>query len=316
MTRRWGAASRVGGRVPGRLRRSPWAPSLGAVSPPGTIGHVSDTARWVALYRAIESERPDALFRDPYARGLAGHRGEEFLRALPNGRAWAWPMIVRTAVMDELILAAVAGGVDTVLNLAAGLDARPYRLPLPAALSWVEVDFPDILAYKAAQLAPAQPHCRLQRIPADVTDHDARHRAFADVAREARRALVVSEGLLIYLPAEEVAALAHALHACTPFRSWLVDLASPRLLTMMERRWGPVLARANAPFRFAPAAGTRFFEAMGWHEVEYRSIWEEAFRLNRTMRFGRLWRSLGRLAPSRLREEWRRLSGVVLLAHS
>src|SRR5881397_3992016 len=74
----------------------------------GTIQHVSDTARWVALYRAMESERPDALFHDPYARRLAGARGEQILASLPKGRTWAWAMIVRTAVMDELILRAVA----------------------------------------------------------------------------------------------------------------------------------------------------------------------------------------------------------------
>src|SRR6184192_1868522 len=97
------------------------------------IEHVSDTARWVALYRAMESERPDALFHDPYARRLAGERGERILASMRKGRAWAWPMIVRTAVMDELILRAIQRDrVDTVLNLAAGLDTRPYRLPLQA----------------------------------------------------------------------------------------------------------------------------------------------------------------------------------------
>ena len=72
-----------------------------------TIQHVSDTARWVALYRAMESERPDALFHDPYARRLAGPRGERIVDTMPKGRSWAWPMIVRTAVMDELILRAI-----------------------------------------------------------------------------------------------------------------------------------------------------------------------------------------------------------------
>lgn len=71
------------------------------------ITHVSDTARWVAIYRAMESERSDALFRDPYARRLGGARGEEIVRAMPRGRAMAWPMVVRTAVMDELIVRAV-----------------------------------------------------------------------------------------------------------------------------------------------------------------------------------------------------------------
>src|SRR2546421_8179052 len=91
----------------------------------------------------MESERPDALFHDPYARKLAGERGERILASMRKGRAWAWPMIVRTAVMDELILRAIQrDGVGMVLNLAAGLDTRPYRLALPPALRWVEGRFP------------------------------------------------------------------------------------------------------------------------------------------------------------------------------
>src|SRR2546426_4782984 len=74
----------------------------------------------------MESERPDALFRDPYARKLAGEHGERIVASMRRGRAMAWPMIVRTAVLDELILRAIErDGVDTVLNLAAGLDTRP-----------------------------------------------------------------------------------------------------------------------------------------------------------------------------------------------
>ena len=46
------------------------------------IRNVSDTARWVAFYRAMESERPDAVFRDPFARRLAGERGEAIVRTV------------------------------------------------------------------------------------------------------------------------------------------------------------------------------------------------------------------------------------------
>ena len=49
------------------------------------IRNVSDTALWVAIYRAMESERPDALFQDPYARRLGGERGQAIVEALPCG---------------------------------------------------------------------------------------------------------------------------------------------------------------------------------------------------------------------------------------
>src|SRR5690348_9752887 len=122
------------------------------------IANVSDTARWVAYYRAMETERPDAIFRDPYARRLAGPEGEAIVRAMPKGATFAWPMIVRTAVMDEIILRAVSrDGVDVVLNLAAGLDARPFRLPVSPGLTWVDADLPGILEYKRQQLAGERP---------------------------------------------------------------------------------------------------------------------------------------------------------------
>ena len=56
----------------------------------------------------MESEHPGALFRDPFARRLAGERGRAIVEKMPKGRAFAWPMIVRTALMDEIILRTIA----------------------------------------------------------------------------------------------------------------------------------------------------------------------------------------------------------------
>ncbi len=278
------------------------------------IQHVSDTARWVALYRAMESDRRDALFRDPYARRLAGERAERILAGMKRGREWAWPMIVRTAVMDELILRAIdRDGVTTVLNLAAGLDARPYRLPLPPSLRWVEVDFPDVIAYKQEQLAVERPVCVLEQVGADLTDVARRRALFAEIGGAARQVLVVTEGLLIYLTPDQVAALADDLAAQPSFRWWLLDIASPRLLKMLEKTWGRAVAAGNAPFQFAPAEGTAFFAPHGWREAEFRSTWEEALRLKRTMRLAWLWQLIGRLYPKRKREEARRFAGMVML---
>jgi methyltransferase (TIGR00027 family) len=278
------------------------------------IENVSDTARWVALYRAMESERPDAHFRDPHARRLAGDRGEQISRSLPGFQWGLWPMVVRTCVFDELILRAVErDGVDTVVNLAAGLDARPWRIKLPPTLTWVDVDLPAILTYKTDTLAGEPTLCRYEAVAADLTETSARRALFERIGAASRRALVLSEGLLVYLAGEDVAALARDLHTVPSFRWWLIDLVSPKLLAMLNKRWGASLEAGRAPLRFAPAEGTRFFEPLGWREAEFRGTFDEGWRLKRHMRGAWLFRLLGRLAAPAKQEEVRRMGGMVLL---
>jgi len=276
------------------------------------IRDVSDTARWVAIYRAMESERADALFRDPYARRLGGERGQAIVDALPQGRSMSWPLVVRTAVMDEIVLRCVREGAATVLNLAAGLDARPYRLDLPPTLRWIHVDMPAMVDYFRTQMAAETPRCALEFAPADLRDATVRRDLFARAA-EHGPVLAISEGLLIYLDATDVAALARDLHDVARARWWLFDLASPLLLKFLERRWSPTLRDADAAFRFGPAEGTAFFAPHGWREREFRSSWDESLRLGRSARGAWFWQLLARLQPRRTRDAYRRMSGIDLL---
>jgi methyltransferase (TIGR00027 family) len=281
---------------------------------PSSIESISDTARWVALYRAMESERPDAHFRDPHARLLAGPRGEAIARTLPGFQSGLWPMVVRTCVFDELIERAIAQeGADTIVNLASGLDARPWRMRLPAGLRWIDVDLPEILAYKKECLAGERPACAVESVAADLRDAGVRRALFERIGRDAKRALILSEGLLVYLTPEEVAALATDLHSPESFRWWVIDIVAPQLLRRLNKQWAPTLAAGRAVLQFAPENGTRFFEPFGWREAEYRSTFEEGTRLRRQMRGAWLARLIGRLAGPARREKMRRLGGIALL---
>ena len=111
------------------------------------IRNISDTARWAAAFRAQETERHDALFRDPLARRLAGERGQQIATAMTMHTKNAWSWVMRTHVVDQYIERQLAGGVDTILNLAAGLDTRPYRMAVPSTLRWIEVDLPELLVF-------------------------------------------------------------------------------------------------------------------------------------------------------------------------
>jgi methyltransferase (TIGR00027 family) len=274
-----------------------------------SIRSVSDTALWVAVYRARETERPDAVFRDKYARRLAGPRGEQIAASMPFSDKATWAWVARTVLFDQFIAEQVGSGVDLVVNLAAGLDTRPYRMALPRSLRWVEVDLPGILAYKEELLRVEKPACALERVPLDLADAGARSALFDRLGRSARRALIVSEGFLIYLAAEEVRTLARELAAIPSFRSWVLDLASPGLLKMIQKDSGAQLSAAGASLKFGPWEGPEFFVSYGWRPVEVRSPLKTAARMKR-LSFGM--RLLAMLPESSGPQGSRPWSGVCL----
>lgn len=245
------------------------------------IRNISDTALLAAVYRARETERPNALFRDPYARQLAGERGEEIARSLVFSEKNAWSWFTRTYLFDQIIEKRIGAGVDAVLNLAAGLDARPYRMNLPASLKWIEVDLPAITDFKQELLKDEQPRCALERVKLDLADIEGRRKIFARVANEAKQALVISEGLVIYLPSEAVADLAKDLAAHRTLRYWVLDIASPALLKMLQKKMGKPLEQAAAPLVFASDQGPDFFRPYGWEPREVHSTFHTAGGLKR-----------------------------------
>ena len=284
-----------------------------ANNPGHSVSHVSDTALWVAVHRATESKRKDALFRDPYAETLAGERGRQIAGQLEPGNGAAWSIITRTAVLDELIMDSIRAGAGTILNLAAGLDTRPYRLSLPEATRWIEVDFPEMIAYKESKLADARPQCALERIALDLTDRPARQRLFARVNEESQQVLVITEGLLIYLTLDEVAALARDLHAMAHFRLWTADVLTPELLEWLLERQFKTFATGTVRMHFAPPGGVAYFERFGWRARTVRKMTVESRRLKREMPRAWLYRLLSSVSPKHVRERYSKLESYLLL---
>ncbi|MDR3703639.1 MAG: class I SAM-dependent methyltransferase [Candidatus Sulfopaludibacter sp.] len=193
------------------------------MSPSHEINHVSDTALMVAACRALESECQDGFVQDPFASRLAGERGMAMLRALPRPEIMRFGIGVRSHFMDELLLQALASKpIATVLSVGCGLDTRPWRLELPPDLRWIEVDFADMLDYKDALMAAETPRCRRERIAADVNDLAQRRALYA--AAGPSPAMMITEGLLMYLPAATVHALATEACQESGIAHWMADI--------------------------------------------------------------------------------------------
>src|SRR3989454_7628059 len=153
-------------------------------------------------------------------------------------------------------------------------------------------------------------------LPIYLTNPAARRSLFQRVGSQAKRALVIAEGLLVYLTPDDVTALAKDLSAQPAFRWWMIDLGSPALRQFLSRTWGNQLRSGNAPMLFFPEEGTAFFAPAGWDEAEYRPIFDEALRLRRAPKMSWLWRLLRLFASKKRRAEFKRFSGVVLFKTS
>ena len=246
------------------------------------ITHVSDTARWTARYRATESARADALFRDPLAERLAGEQGRAIVAKTAVTSRSGWWLVARTKIIDDAIAEAIAHGCDRVLNLAAGLDTRPYRLNLSADFQWIEADLPELLAEKTQLLADQTPRCRLTRSAVDLSDPVARNVFFDEALDGATRAIVLTEGLLMYLEDRDVTALSDALNR-PEVAWWMFDFVGPGLKRVMNKKMAGMLE--NAPFIFAPENGLAYFEDLGWRVLESEYLMAAAKRYRRLPMF-------------------------------
>src|SRR6266508_2678334 len=294
--------------IPQRARES--FERMGQVEAEPTIRNISDTAIWAAIYRAREMERPNALFRDPFAKRLTGERGVQIAAVMKvhDKHEWAW--VMRTVLFDGFIAEQIGQGVDLVVNLAAGLDARPYRMALPSSLRWVEVDLPAILDYKEEILRGQKPVCALERVRLDLSDLSARRDLFRRLGEAAKKALIITEGLLIYLTAADVGSISEDLAAPESFRHWVVDIASPGLLRLLQREVGATLEEARAPLKFAPPEGPAFFTRHGWCPAAVRSPFREAARAKRLPFLLRLFAILPESSGPAGNRPW---SGICLL---
>jgi methyltransferase (TIGR00027 family) len=246
-----------------------------------SISHVSDTAIWMAYYRALETKRPDALFKDPLAEILTRERGPQIREAMKSTERYSsWSLVMRTRIIDELIIRCANEGCTTVVNLGAGLDTRPYRLELAKGVQWIEVDFPAVVDMKNNLLSHEKAKCELQRIGLDLADRTARQKLFAELNAQNRQAIVLSEGVIPYLTEQMVAELAADLKASGSIKFWIAEYYAESLYPRFQ---APSFTKllGNAPFRFYPKDWFGFFAQAGWIPKEKRYLFDEGEKLRR-----------------------------------
>jgi len=172
---------------------------------------VGRTAVGVAALRALESHRPDRLFDDPYAaafyeagRSVLPEASEDRTRD-GLGPIFAAQVAIRTRFYDDYLLSA---GCAQVVLLAAGLDARAFRLAWPPGTRLFELDLPEVLAFKDQVLTGqgAEPSCERVVVPADLREDWASALRAGGFDPSVPTAWL-AEGLLVYLSYEDADAM-------------------------------------------------------------------------------------------------------------
>jgi methyltransferase (TIGR00027 family) len=187
---------------------------------------------------------------------------------------------IRTRLIDEYILEYANQGYRTIINLGAGLDTRPYRLPLPHDIHWIEVDLPELIELKNEKLGDQIPKCKIERIGLNLADQDERKRLFAELNDRVTPALILTEGVIPYLSEVSVDNLANDIHQQSNFKLWITEYYSPAIY---PRYQSPEFKRllGDSPFQFFPSDWFAFFESCGWTKKEMRYLLDEAEKHDR-----------------------------------
>lgn len=234
---------------------------------------VSFTAQWMAAARALESDRPDALFIDPLARVLAAPRGFELIDRYVGGGLLPF-ISIRTKFLDDSVLRLrPEDGIEQVVLIAAGMDTRPFRLDWPDGVVVYEVDHGPLIAEKQRRLdrAGAQPRVERRPVSADLTGPwlPALVQAGFDPKRPT---LWIAEALTFFLTEEQVADLLTTLRgASAPGSGLALDILGRALLrSPFSRSFLDTLSADGTPWIFGTDEPEEFLADYGWqvHELK------------------------------------------------
>jgi methyltransferase (TIGR00027 family) len=220
----------------------------------------------VAAIRARETERADPLFADPLAHRLAGGRGHTLLddALAASGDQTTAQIVVRTRFWDDALLRTNTA-VRQIVILAAGMDARAYRLPWADQTVVYEVDQPHVLAAKADLLDSEEPACRRIGVGIDLADDWPSALASAGFEPAAPTGWLV-EGLLQYLDGDAVATLFDRIHTVSaPGSVLLYDVVGQTLLeSPMMAGILDSMAEKGAPWLFGSDDPGALAARHGW----------------------------------------------------
>ncbi len=148
----------------------------------------------ITLYsRALHSRSQNPVLRDPWAEQALEHVDYDF-SAIKLATLEPLAIAIRAKQFDLWAQAWIVDHPEsTVVHLGCGLDSRVFRVDAPPAVRWFDVDYPDVIDLRR-QLYPERPGYRM--LATSLLEP-----GWLEAVPRDQPALVVAEGVLMYLPA-------------------------------------------------------------------------------------------------------------------
>lgn len=220
-----------------------------------------------------DAEREMPVCGDTYAKLFMSEEAMKILDKFkdevgPNTSNVARHRIIDDLLRDEL----VAHPNLTVVIIGAGFDSRAFRLK---GGSWVELDEPQVIAYKNERLPASQSPNELERISIDFSTDSLEEKLWSYAGRSP--VVVVIEGVFMYLDEETIKQLLQTLHRAFPHHKLICDLMTRKFFEKFGRTIREKITGMGAPFKLTTDNPEALFVQSGYRRIGWYSMMEKAF---------------------------------------
>ncbi|MEP6901959.1 MAG: SAM-dependent methyltransferase [Actinomycetota bacterium] len=236
---------------------------------------ISKTAFYCCGVRMQDAERSDPVCGDIYAKAFMNEDGLRIFEAFKDETSPNASNVARHRIIDDLLRQELLASPDLcVVMIGAGFDSRAFRLK---GGTWVELDEPQVIAYKNERLPAANCENELHRIPVDFSTDSLEEKLSSFSSRSP--VVVVIEGVFVYLNEEEIIKLLQILCRLFPRHKLIGDLTSRKFFEKYSRAMHEKITDLGTSFKFTADNPEKIFLVNGYRRTEKVSIIERAAEL-------------------------------------
>lgn len=237
---------------------------------------ISQTAFYCCGVRMRDAEREKPVCGDKYAKVFMSEDGMKILDKFKDEVGPNTSNVARHRIIDDLLREQLAANPNlTVVIIGAGFDSRAFRLK---GGRWVELDEPQVIAYKNERLPASQSPNELERIPIDFSTDSLEEKLWSFVGRNP--VVVVIEGVFMYLEEDTIKQLLQTLHRVFPHHKLICDLMTRVFFEKYGRTIREKITGMGAHFKLTTDDPEALFLQNGYRRTGWFSMIEKAFEFD------------------------------------